>query len=46
MGHLRNDLALLKLDRPAVLRKHIKTICLPNQDDQIKTGTKCFITGK
>ena len=40
-----NDLALLRLDRPATLNKRVNTICLPKHEYQFPTGTMCTITG-
>ncbi|XP_048580963.1 tolloid-like protein 1 isoform X2 [Nematostella vectensis] len=40
-----NDMALIKLDRPATLNKRVNTICLPEADDEFKPGTKCTISG-
>ena len=33
-----NDIALMKLDRPAFLSKEVGLVCLPNQDDRVATG--------
>ena len=40
-----NDLALLRLDRPATLNKRVNTICLPEDEYQFPPGTKCTISG-
>jgi secreted trypsin-like serine protease len=40
-----NDLALIKLDKPANLNKRVNTICLPEVDDEFQTGTLCTISG-
>lgn len=40
-----NDLALIKLDRPATLDKRVNVICLPEPEYHFPPGTKCRITG-
>lgn len=41
-----NDLALLKLSRPASLSHEAGLICLPNKDLPLRsTGESCWITG-
>jgi len=42
---LNNDIALLKLDRPAPFGTYVGTACLPDQDDDVPVGTECTITG-
>ncbi|GCC19492.1 hypothetical protein chiPu_0021081, partial [Chiloscyllium punctatum] len=41
----QNNLALLKLDRPAKLNKFVKVLSLPKSTKDIKSGTKCKILG-
>ena len=43
-----NDIALLKLSRPARLSHTVGLACLPNGNlmDRVTPGTKCFLTGK
>lgn len=45
MQHLRNDIALLQLDRPATLSSKVNTVCLPTKGSKVAPGTRCFITG-
>lgn len=45
MRHLKNDIALIRLDRPVVLNSRVGTVCLPDKNSRVATGTKCFITG-
>eukprot|EP00795_Rhopilema_esculentum_P004718 gene4718-21013_t len=40
-----NDIALMKLDRPALLTKEVGLVCLPNQDDRVPTGKNCIVSG-
>lgn len=40
-----NDLALIRLDRPATLDNRVNTICLPEVEYQFPPGTQCTITG-
>ena len=44
--HLRHDVAVLKLARPATLGGKINTICLPSHGSRVSQGTKCYVTGK
>ncbi|XP_056619762.1 plasminogen-like [Triplophysa dalaica] len=39
------DIALIKLDRPAVLNDQVSLACLPEKDYIVPDGTECFITG-
>ena len=45
MKHLRGDIALLQLDRPAQLSEKVNVVCLPRKGSRIAAGTRCFITG-
>ncbi|KAL9970708.1 hypothetical protein ACROYT_G023120 [Oculina patagonica] len=45
MRHLRNDIALLQLDRPATLSSKVNLVCLPQKGTKVAPGSKCFITG-
>jgi len=40
-----NDIALLKLSRPAILNSHVNTACLPRQGSDVSVGTTCYISG-
>lgn len=40
-----NDLALIRLDKPATLNSRVNTICLPEDKYQFPPGTKCTISG-
>ena len=42
-----NDIALIKLSRPALLGGIVGLACLPQGDnvDRVAPGTKCFVTG-
>ena len=41
-----NDIALIKLHKPAILNKYVKTICLPESSDSPAPKTPCYITGR
>ena len=45
MRHLRSDIALLQLDRPAQLSDKVNTVCLPEKGSRVAPGTRCFVTG-
>ena len=42
-----NDIALLKLSRPALIGGRVGLACLPRGDltERVAPGTKCFLTG-
>ncbi|KAK3542241.1 hypothetical protein QTP86_021400 [Hemibagrus guttatus] len=39
------DIALLKLDRPAILNDKVAKVCLPQKDYIVPSGTECYVTG-
>ncbi|XP_072512606.1 plasminogen [Salminus brasiliensis] len=39
------DIALLKLDRPAVINDKVLSACLPEKDYIVPSGTECYVTG-
>ncbi|KAK2864309.1 hypothetical protein Q7C36_003463 [Tachysurus vachellii] len=39
------DIALLKLDRPAILNDKVSKVCLPQKDYIVPSGTECYVTG-
>ena len=41
----KNDIAILKLSRPADLNNFVNTICLPDYSVELPVGKKCFVTG-
>jgi hypothetical protein len=41
-----NDLALIKLKRPATLNKWVGTVCLPTAADYLHQNLRCYATGK
>ena len=45
MNHLRSDIALLQLDRPALLSEKVNSVCLPPKGSRVAAGTRCFVTG-
>jgi len=44
-GKLNNDIALMKLSRPALFNNRVQPVCLPNQGEKPAVGSKCYITG-
>ncbi|XP_065099438.1 mast cell protease 1A-like [Paramisgurnus dabryanus] len=40
-----DDIMLLKLDRKAVLGKHLKTVNITDERHRVKNGTKCLFAG-
>ena len=45
---MANDIALLKLDRPAQITRQVSTVCLPDASHTLpidNPGKKCWITG-
>ncbi|KAK3703837.1 hypothetical protein QZH41_012451, partial [Actinostola sp. cb2023] len=45
MRHFRNDVALLKLERPARLSQGVSLVCTPPANSRITPGSRCYITG-
>lgn len=45
-SHVFNDMALLKLEKPAVLNDKVGTICLPKQGDRLQPAKMCWMTGE
>ena len=45
MRQLRNDIALLQLERPITTSEKVNTVCLPTSGSRIPAGTPCYITG-
>ncbi|XP_065661733.1 chymotrypsinogen B isoform X2 [Hydra vulgaris] len=43
MSHLKNDIALLKLQKPLLFSNYIRPVCLPSLPPHTKS--KCFVTG-
>nr|XP_015803025.2 plasminogen [Nothobranchius furzeri] len=39
------DIALLKLDTPAVINDQVQLVCLPDKDYIVPSGTECYVTG-
>ncbi|XP_066929836.1 chymotrypsinogen A-like [Clytia hemisphaerica] len=42
---LKDDIALIQLDRPAALNDRVGTVCLPKKGVYPKVGTKCILAG-
>ncbi|KAM9798575.1 plasminogen [Neosynchiropus ocellatus] len=45
LGPNRADIALLKLDSPAVINDKVQPACLPEKDYIVPSGTECYVTG-
>ena len=43
---INNDIALMKLTKPAIITDHVITACIPDKSDVIAVDSECFITGK
>eukprot|EP00795_Rhopilema_esculentum_P002362 gene2362-18002_t len=43
---INNDIALLKLSKPAKYGKYVSPVCLPQHGADVPVGTHCYITGK
>uniref|UniRef100_A0A669CFF8 Plasminogen n=1 Tax=Oreochromis niloticus TaxID=8128 RepID=A0A669CFF8_ORENI len=39
------DIALLKLERPALINEKVQPACLPEKDYIVPSGTECYVTG-
>uniref|UniRef100_A0A672QDI4 Plasmin n=1 Tax=Sinocyclocheilus grahami TaxID=75366 RepID=A0A672QDI4_SINGR len=44
-GPAGTDIALLKLDRPALLNDKVMPACLPEKDYIVPSNTECYVTG-
>uniref|UniRef100_A0A8C1G686 Plasminogen n=1 Tax=Cyprinus carpio TaxID=7962 RepID=A0A8C1G686_CYPCA len=44
-GPAGTDIALLKLDRPALLNDKVLPACLPDKDYIVPSDTECYVTG-
>jgi len=40
-----NDIAVMKLSRPAQFRRNVNEACLPNKFEKVPENAKCFISG-
>ena len=45
MRQLRNDVALLQLERPISASSKVNTVCMPSSGSRVPAGTRCYITG-
>ena len=45
MGPNRADIALLKLQTPALINDKVLPVCLPEKDYIVPSGTECYVTG-
>ena len=45
MRQLRNDVALLQLERPIQASSKVNTVCVPSSGSRVPPGTQCYITG-
>lgn len=43
---LINNIALIQLEKPAILNKQVGLVCLPPQDYDVSVKSNCYITGK
>ena len=42
---ITNDVALIRLSRAAKINDFVSTVCLPNSDEQVPPGTRCYVSG-
>ncbi|EDO39910.1 predicted protein, partial [Nematostella vectensis] len=42
---INNDIALIKLNKPARLNKYVNLACLPRQGEELSDGKICYATG-
>ncbi|KAI4800600.1 hypothetical protein KUCAC02_009594, partial [Chaenocephalus aceratus] len=45
LGPNRADIALLKLQTPAIINDKVMPVCLPEKDFVVPSGTECYVTG-
>ncbi|KAK3740262.1 hypothetical protein QZH41_017826 [Actinostola sp. cb2023] len=45
MRQLRNDVALLQLEKPIQASSKVNTVCLPSSGSRAPAGSRCYITG-
>ncbi|CAB1342915.1 unnamed protein product [Coregonus sp. 'balchen'] len=45
LGPGGTDIALLKLDSPALINDNVLPVCLPEKDYVVPSGTECYVTG-
>uniref|UniRef100_A0A3B3T3H8 Plasminogen n=1 Tax=Paramormyrops kingsleyae TaxID=1676925 RepID=A0A3B3T3H8_9TELE len=45
LGPVGTDIALLKLERPAIINDQVQTVCLPEKDYIVPSNTECYVTG-
>ncbi|XP_030576884.1 plasminogen-like isoform X2 [Archocentrus centrarchus] len=45
LGPNRVDIALLKLERPAIINDQVQPACLPEKDYIVSSEAECFVTG-
>uniref|UniRef100_A0AAQ4NUK0 Plasminogen n=1 Tax=Gasterosteus aculeatus aculeatus TaxID=481459 RepID=A0AAQ4NUK0_GASAC len=45
LGPNRADIALLKLESPALINDKVLTVCLPEKDYILPSGAECYVTG-
>ena len=43
---LSNDIALLQLEKQAILNNRVGVVCLPKQDFEVPLESNCYITGE
>jgi len=39
------DLALVRLETPVTLGECVKPVCLPDADEKVEAGSRCYVTG-
>ena len=46
MRNTENDIAVIEMSAAAKLSFYIETICLPEEGEERKPGSMCFLSGK
>ncbi|KAK3727048.1 hypothetical protein QZH41_012550 [Actinostola sp. cb2023] len=44
-SNIDSDIALVHLSRPVFINYRVRPVCLPQQDEYVPSGSKCYITG-
>lgn len=46
MSGYGDDIALIRLSRPAIVNNAVGIVCLPKQDNRVSIGKMCHLTGR
>ena len=45
LDHDHHDIAIIHLKHPVTFNNHVMPACLPGKNEELKKGSKCYITG-